>query len=456
MVFSSSQMTGTLISAMDYIHKPDVFNKLVGRYPLQTDIDLFEKMGKLIPVKSDTYYHHEEDELVPVQLIASVANGSGSDVVVTLASASHTNSGVNSFPRIGNLVQFKNLATGLVIAKSETNASAHTITVRPVNASQAVQSAAIAGDSFIVYSGAFEEGTSGFTKSIIPTTNKVTGQLQTFSEFFKVTSHEEANQTWIPFKGANGKTEYAYYVKGEADTADRFRMQEVQGLFITPQSDAGLTDAAGNAVATTKALIPTLTDSANLVDYTTTPSMTTYDNIIKLLNNNYSAQGEFMLCEGLNFSLANKNFHVDFAKNGGVQYNTFGGGDNGSKKALEIGFNSVSYCGLTFHIKRLSVLSHAGTTGATGFPYSDYFIVIPMGQGYDPKGKEMIDYFGIRYKQLGGKGVRDHYKVWETGGGSDAGTAGGRPRGILSHPAPTLGQAGHAAHRAQLAVFLAE
>jgi hypothetical protein len=431
MNFAAEQMTGTLVSAMDYIHKPEVFNKLVGRYPLQTDIDLFEKMGKLSQVSSDTYHHHEEDELVPVQVIASVANGSGSDVVVTLASASHSNSGANSFPRVGNLVQFKNLATGLIVSKSVVTPSAHTITVRPVNASQNVQAAAIAADSFIVYSGAFEEGTSGFNQSVIPTTNKVTGQLQTFSEFFKVTSHEEANQTWVTFTNPITKQKEArYYVKGEADTADRFRMQEVQGLFLTPQSDAGLTNAAGTAIATTKALIPTLTDSANLVDYTTAPTMTTYDNIIKLLNNNYSAQGEFMLGEGLGFSLKNKDFHIDFAKNGGIQYNTFGGGENGSKKALEIGFSSVSYCGVTFHIKRLSILSHAGTTGASGFPYTDYFIVIPMGQGYDPKGKEMIDYFGIRYKKLGGKGVREHFKVWETGGGSEAGTDSSLTRSI--------------------------
>lgn len=421
--FSASQMTGTLVSSLDLIHKPEVFNKLVGRYPLQTDIDWLEDMGKLIPVNADEYNHHEEDELIPVQVIASAANGSGSDVDVTLASASHSNSGANSFPREGNLVQFKNLATGLIIEKDITTPSAHVLTIRPLNSSQNVQTAAVAGDSFIVYSGAFEEGTSGFQETVIPTTNKVSNKLQTFSEFFKVTSHEEANQTWVTFTNpVTGKKEARYYVKGEADTADRFRMQEVQGLFLSPQSDSSLTDKNSNKVQTTKALIPTLVDSANLLDYTTGPTMSTYDNIIKVLNSNYAAQGEFMMCEGLNFSLANKNFHIDFAKNGAINYNTFGGGDKGNKKAISLGFSSISFSGVTFHIKRLNILSHAGTTAAPGFPYPDYFIIIPMGTGMDPKSKEMIDYFGIRYKKLGGKGVRDHWKIWETGGGSDAGT----------------------------------
>lgn len=422
MNFSAQSMNGTIVSALDMINKPQMYNKLVGRYPKQRDLGWLDAMGKLIPVKGDEYNHHEEDILIPVQVIASVANGSGSDVIVTLDSSSHANSGKNSYPRIGNLVQFKNKATGLIIDKSEVSDNAHTITVRPVNASQNVQTAAIAGDSFIVYSSAFESGTSGFTKAVIPTVTKVTNQLQTFSEFFQIDSHAEEDETWITYTNPTTKqSESRYHIKGEADTVDRFLMQEELGLFITPQSDANLKDLNNNKILTTKALIPTLEESGNIIDYTTAPTMTTYDNLIKLWNSNF-ADEEHIMGEGLNFSLKNKNFHVDLAKNGAISYNTFGGGDNGSKRALELGFASVSYCGYTIHIKRMNILSHASTTGAPGFPYPDYFITIPMGKGRDPKTRELIDYFAIRYKKLGGKGNRDHWKVWETGGGSDAGT----------------------------------
>lgn len=429
MNFSANYMSDLLVSSIDLMHKPEVYKKLVGRYPKQRELNWLKEMGKLIPVAQTQYNHHEEDELIPAQLILSVAV-SGSNVIITLDPSVHSNSGANSYPRVGNLVQFKDLVTGLIIAKNETTPNAHTITVAPVNAAQTVTTSALAGDTFIVYSGAFEEGTSGFSKTVIPTTNKVTGQLQIFSEYFNVTTSEETNQIWIEFTNPEtGETENRLYIKGEADTADRFTMQEELGLFITPQSDAGLKDANNNPIRTTQALIPALKAGANLVDYTTAPTMNTYDTIAKLINKNYG-ETEYIMGEGLNFSIANKNFHVDFGKNGAIVYNSFGGGENGAKRAVILGFTSIEFAGYTFHIKKLDILSHAGTTGAFGFPYPDYFICIPMGKGMDPKTAEMIDYFGVRYKKMPGAGSRGHYKNWEYGGGSKAGTDGSLQRKV--------------------------
>jgi cytolysin (calcineurin-like family phosphatase) len=45
-----------------------------------------------------------------------------------------------------------------------------------------------------------------------------------------------------------------------------------------------------------------------------------------------------------------------------------------------------------------------------------------MGKGTDPKSGKDIDYFAVRYKQASGAGARVHYKVWQTGGNSEAGT----------------------------------
>lgn len=428
--FSSTNLSDALISSLD-IAKPQIYNKLVGRYPKQRDLDWLKDMGKLTPVYAQDFYHHEEEEIIPVQLIASAANGTGSAVLVTLDSTVHVNSGVNSYPRVGNLVQFNDLSTGLVTAKDTSVASAHVLTVKPVNASQNVQSGAVAGQSFICYSSAFEDGTSGFTTSVIPGTNKVTSTLQTFGEFFEVTGQAEEDETWIEYTNpSTGETKNRYYIKGEADTADRFKMQESLGLFITPKA-ASLTNAAGDAVTTTKALIPTLVESGNLLDYTTAPTMQTYDSIVKILNGVY-ADSEYLMCEGINFSIANKNFHSDFAKDGAIEYNSFGG-ENGKKKALDLGFNSITMNGFTFHIKKMNILSHASTTAANGMPYPDYAIMIPMGAGLDPKSAEMVDYFGVRYKPTKGAGARGDIKIWETGGNSKAGTSEATKRRVNYH-----------------------
>lgn len=418
--FSATTMTDELISSLDMIHEPEVHRKLVGRYPMQRELNWIKEMGKLIEVKQTEYHHHEENELFDQIVIASKSN-SGSNVIVTIHSDNHYNSGANSFPRIGDLVQFKNRTTGLVIAKSEAVASAHTITIKPINSSQLVQTAAIASDTFICFSSAWEEGTSGYTKSLIPTHTKITSKTQIFTEFFDVTSSEETNQTYITYTNPEtGEAERRYYIKGEADTADRFVMKEELGLFATPYSDTSLTNAAGDKVRTTRGMIPHLEDYGNVLSYTDGASSSLYDTIVKRLNKKY-AEKEYLMLEGLNFSITNKNFHVDFGKNGSVVYNP---------NLVKMGFKGIEMNGYKFMIKTLDILNHAATLGATGFPYPDYFIMAPTGKGYDSKAAEYVDYFAVRYKKMNGGGSRGHFQVWETGGSAKSNQDGSLKRQI--------------------------
>lgn len=415
MAFAASEMTDILVSSMDMIHMPEEYYRLVGRYPKQTDIDWIEQMGKMIKVQQTDYYHHEEGRIIQAPVIADKANSGSADVIITLASESHYLSGTRSYPRVKNLVQFSNGATGLVIAKSTTTPSAHTITVRPVNSDQDVRTAAVVGATFICYSYAFEEGASGPDESVIPDVTKFSNQLMIFKDKFTVTSSEETNKTWFEVPTPDGGWGRAYYLKGEADTADRFRLAEQFGLFITPKSD-NLVDADSNTIRTSRALIPTMEQYANIMEYSTEVTMDLYNTLSKTINKNYG-DSEYVLGMGLNFSQKNTAFLSAFGKNGAVVYNSFGGGDMGSKKALSLGFNSIEMDGYTYHTKKLNVLSHADTTGAAGFPYPDYCLAIPMGKGADPRSGEMIDYFGIRYKEWNnGPAGKGTYRRWETGG----------------------------------------
>jgi hypothetical protein len=47
-----------------------------------------------------------------------------------------------------------------------------------------------------------------------------------------------------------------------------------------------------------------------------------------------------------------------------------------------------------------------------------------MDKMKDPKTNIMRDAFYIMYKKQVGRGARGHYKIWETGGNSEAGTDG--------------------------------
>lgn len=415
--FSSGEMNGTLISALDEIHKPEVYNKLVGRYPKQRDLGFLKTMGWHKRVNQETFTHHEENTLFQSPVIEA-ANASGSNVLITLSADDHQNSGRDSFPRVGNLVEFTNGTSGFISAKDETTDSAHVITVKPVNAAQDVNAAAEVGANIMIPSNAGNEGGSGFDDILVPTTEKFDHQLQIFREKHKVTSSEEENETWITFKNPNtGESEARYYIKGEADTADRFLMQEELGLFTSNKSDGTLTDAAGNIIRTTQGFIPQLKERAPQMDYTSQPSKETYDRMCKIINKNYGGS-EYILAHGLDYAIGNSNFSNDFGQSGGIVYSNTGGKD----RAISMGFNSISVNGTTFHLKSLPILSHADTTGASGFGYSAMSIAIPTDKQIDPKSLETMNPCCVRYKKMGGKGSRGNYKVWETGGSSAAGT----------------------------------
>lgn len=410
--YASQNLNEELVSSLDMIHEPEVYKKLVGRFPKQRELNWIKEMGKLIEVNAEEFHHHEENELIDTPIIASKSNGAGSSVVVVLKSDSHYISGTKSYPRVGDLVQFKNKASGLVTAKDESIPSAHTITIKPQNPSQDVQSAAVANDYFICYSSAFTEGTSGYNKSIVPNLTKFTNHCQIFSEYHEVTSSEKANQTYITYTNPEtGETDRRYFIKGEADTADRFIYKEEYGLFLSPQAD-GLTDADGNTVKTTRGLIPHLEAYANSATYSDSITQAYYDAIVKLLNKNH-ADNEYMMMEGLNFALKNKDFHTSFGKNGSIVYD---------QKMVKLGFGGMEVAGFKFYFKKMDILNNPNGAGATGFPYMDYSILMPMGKGYDSKAAQYVDYFAVRYKKIGGAGDRGHYKVWTTGGASKSGT----------------------------------
>lgn len=417
--FAAPQMNDEIISSLDLMHEPEVFRSLVGRYPKQRELGWLKEMGWTKKVNQTTFKHHEENTLFQAPIIAAKAN-SGSNIVLTLASDNHYQSGKYSFPRVGNLVEFVNGSTGLIIAKDTTTDSAHTVTVAPVNAATDVQAAAVVGDNFMCYSNADVEGGVGLTETLIPTTETFDHQLQIFRDKHEVTSSEQSNQTYIEFTNpSTGQKEKRLYIKGEADTADRFNLQREFGLFLSNKSDANLVNADSKLVRTTEGLIPQLKNRANLMDYSAQPTKETYDRLCKIINKNYGGS-EYQLWHGLDYAIANTSFSNDFGQAGGIVYSSFG--SEGKERAIKMGFNSIMINGYTFHLKPLNILSYSDTTGAAGFGYSQNAIAMPTEKMMDAKTHEMMDPVCVRYKEMSGKGSRGQYKVWETGGNSDAGT----------------------------------
>jgi len=70
--------------------------------------------------------------------------------------------------------------------------------------------------------------------------------------------------------------------------------------------------------------------------------------------------------------------------------------------ALNLGFNSFSRGGYTFHKKTYDLFNHPKLVGATNFNYNGYGICIPMDTQKDAKSGDKIPSLRIRYKAANG------------------------------------------------------
>ena len=81
--------------------------------------------------------------------------------------------------------------------------------------------------------------------------------------------------------------------------------------------------------------------------------------------------------------------------------------------ALNLGFNSFSRGGYTFHKKTYDLFNHPKLVGASGFNYPGYGMCIPMDTQRDAKSGSKIPSLRIRYKAA--NGYSREMEHWLTG-----------------------------------------
>lgn len=430
-----------LISNMSFIHKPQVGATMFDVNPLETDIGEMFKMGLMEEVKGEEIIHHEASKRFDAPYInqsatqasvygtASVGNGDaalydGLDYI-QLATASHSpQTGANalkySYPRTGELIQFKNKGVWRISGKRTSIDGAHRLYIVKVDSSfpslaNTITNAAsvYGGDQFAIIGSAFEEATYGMQQGIVPTSKTYTNYLQTFSEYYDQTDIEATNETY-PFV-YQGKPINFVYPRGFSDTEIRFAMKESAGLFLTPRGSAipGFDKNSGAVtISTTQGYMPNLELNAPKLYYDNNPTVALFEQIIRLRRKLNQGRECMMQC-GYEFLLKAKDIITQFGVNGGMTYN---------RQDVDLNIDKIKIGGFTFNMKELMILNHPDITALPGFNYPWYFIIAPMDKTKDAKTGIMKDAFSIMWKKAKGGGARGHYKIWETGADADTPT----------------------------------
>jgi hypothetical protein len=253
--------------------------------------------------------------------------------------------------------------------------------------------------NFSVVGNLFEQGSDQNDSYLEAQVNKKTNKYMIIKEVFKVTGSQATNIGWVNLGGGD----YRWYVKGEADTRKRF-MDKREMMMLLGQT-AGNTlpysvdgsegyFAAIEATGAGNGGIVYTDASANMLS-----SLTDFDTIVKELDKQ-GANPEYAMYVNTQTSL---NIDDAIAQGLGSSLTAgvatqFGAFNNDRDMAMQLGFQSFSRGGYTFHKHSWKLLNEP-----TLLADSDYAgVMIPLSTVVDPKSGDRNPSLEMNFKSVGG------------------------------------------------------
>ena len=387
------------------LHKRDVDEQLIKRYGDQGITGLMELLGSKKETTAQTFEHYEE------AFLHNTFTGVISTGVLTMDVSSLDSGADNGNPavRAGDLILGASGAMYYVQAASTVD----TFVLKQV--ADGALAVADADTKFSVVGNAYSEQT-GQPSGLTPRVHQYQNKCQIIKESFTVSGSEATNAVYVKVNSPEHGTGYVWYLKGEADTYQRFMDYSELAMIIGDAGDGtldnGATDGAGSSLITTEGLLPFIENKGQSMDLGSSAiTMADFDAAVKSLDK-YRGSKEMALYAGINLSLDIDDLLASqgaYAA-GGANYGTFA---NNKDMALNLGFNSFSRGGYTFHKKTYDLFNRPDLLGGDGFKYNGYGICIPMDSQKDAKSGEKIPSLRMRYKAS--NGYSREMEHWLTG-----------------------------------------
>jgi hypothetical protein len=367
-------------------------------------LDIMDWTGKAKATAQTEYFTVQNNFLYAMATVktpGTSAGAAGASVDITIVGSTSVK------PLVGELILFANGVVGYVSAAS--SATDSVLTIKPVNSADAIPAAAT-GAKLSFFSNAYAEGTGAnqMRKSdLVKRSNK----LQIFKTKTSVTDIAYGSKIEVEFKGKP-----YYFLKQQHDAYLKHRMDILYSILFGRES-AGLTDAAGNAINTTRGLRDTIINAGGITSNVATSGTVALSDLAALsrLMDANRCPSEYQLWAGADFD---NGFDTTITAatqfvNGAINYGAFGG-----KKdvAIALGVQSISAFGRTFHKKRLNALSHPQVTStATNVNYAKEAYLVPAGKIKVEQGGGQVDRMMVRYLEMA-DGVNSRFREKMLGG----------------------------------------
>lgn len=434
----AAQENYPIISNIEFLLEPQIVKELFNVNPLITDIGDFMKMGLMEKVEGEEIIHREERRIIDAPFInsdttqanvfgvASVGNGDPAAFAglqyVQLAASAHTptTGGIAntlSYPRTGDVLEFKGQYFWRVQGKRESVANAHRLYITKLNATYPDLSSTITlsgstygGDQITIPGPAYEEATWGRQEGLIPVFTNIRSYMTEFGDVYQTTNKQLTNKTYPIIDPETGETINFWHVIGTRQTEERFMLGIAMGLFVVPSADANAVaydpiSGTNKTLATSNGYIPVLTANAAGKQYDDVVTLSLFKDLYRM-RNRLNQAGDSMVWHGPEFAFRVSDLITQIGTNGSIVY---------EHTAVDLEISTIKIPGAAFNLKSLRILDNPQLTNIPGRPYPWYFIVKPMDKKEDAKTGIPMDCFTIMYKQQSGGGARGYYKVWPTG-----------------------------------------
>ena len=395
-------------------HKRDVDEQLVKRYGNQGITGLMELLGSKKETSSQTFEHYEETFLHN-QFAGTISGGTGTLTVDQVDTDGGDSSGANkqSAVRDGDLLLGASGSMYYVTSQTDDNGDEFIIK----NVADNALASNGADTEFAIVGNAFAEQT-GQPDGLTPKVHHYSNKCQIIKESFVVSGSEATNAVYVKVNSPEHGTGYLWYLQGEADTYQRFLDYSELAMIVGDAGDGSLYNdnaatQTGGKVTTTEGLLKFIENKGQSMDLGSSAiTMADFDAAVKSLDK-YRGAKEMALYAGINLSLDIDDLLAAqgaYAA-GGANYGTFA---NNKDMALNLGFNSFSRGGYTFHKKTYDLFNRPDLLGAATFKYNGYGMCIPMDSQRDAKSGESIPSLRMRYKAA--NGYSREMEHWLTGG----------------------------------------
>jgi len=402
------------VTTMD-LHKPEYDSELTEAFGDQMLTGMLQMIGAEKGVSAIEYNHIEEERIYPKIKATSAGAGAGAQATFTIDAAATlsipenaspyggTVSSTITVPRVGELILIKP-ASGVVSADSYIRAIVDSVTpatpaftATPLDSADSVPAIAAASE-IVIYGNAHGEG-SGQPAARQTRVKKVTNNLQIFKSTYEVTSTERDMLSWIDFKGKDGKMGKVYYLKGEADEYKNFMSQKELTLLLGEKlANNTVSDAyanAGNPIALTQGLIPTILSEGNISAYSASTGWDKQDAeaLVKVLDKQKGSK-QNLIAPGIDLSIAIDNTLADYKTGGSIVYGNYTFNEDAK---VNFQFDKFAISDYVFSKKKFDTFNDLQSLGADGYGFSSEAMVIPMGMTMDAGSGEKTNHLRLRY-----------------------------------------------------------